>query len=209
MRGLLVLLLILTMMLSGCNVSFAAPLRLLVLGDSLTAGLGLPQGETFPQQLQAELRKQGVDVTVINGGVSGDTTAGGLARLDWLLGDGMDMVILALGANDGLRGLDPDMTRLNLIAMVQRLLELNTKVLIAGMLAPPNLGSEYGAAFNAIFQDVAQEHRVALYPFFLQGVAAVPELNQQDGIHPNKRGVGVMVQGMLPYLLPMLSVNRP
>jgi len=203
-RGLLVLLLILTLTLSDFNVSFAAPPRLLVLGDSLTAGLGLPQGETFPQQLQAELRKQGVDVTVINGGVSGDTTAGGLARLDWLLGDGVDMVILALGANDGLRGLDPDMTRFNLTAIIQRLREQKTKVLMAGMLAPPNLGPEYGEAFNAIFRELAHEQGVALYPFFLEGVAAVPELNQQDGIHPNKKGIGVMVKGMLPYLLPML-----
>ena len=185
--------------------ALAAQKSLLVLGDSLTAGYGLPLEESFPAQLEAALRKKGHDIKVVNGGVSGDTTAGGLARLDWLLAAKPDFAIVALGANDGLRGLDPARSRESLDAIVVRLKRDGVRVLIAGMLAPPNLGKAYGTEFNAIFPALARTHEVPLYPFFLEDVAAHPELNQQDGIHPNAKGVAVMVVRMMPMIEQLLA----
>lgn len=183
----------------------AEPIRVMAFGDSLTHGYGLAPGETFPEQLEAALRDDGFDVTVLNAGNSGDTTAGGLARLDWALADDPDAVILELGANDGLRGLDPEATYANLDAMLAKLLNAGVPVLLAGMLAPPNLGREYGEAFNAIYPRLAAEHGVPLYPFFLEGVAAQRALNQGDGIHPNAKGVAEIVAGIKPYVVDLLK----
>ncbi|MCS6890945.1 MAG: arylesterase [Rhodovarius sp.] len=186
------------------------PLRLLALGDSLTAGFGLPPGQGFVPQLERALAARGRQVRVLDGGVSGDTTAGGLARLDWALADRPDAAIVALGGNDGLRGLPPAATRANLAAILDRLAAAGIPTLLAGMLAPPNLGAEYGREFAAVFADLAAERPgVLLYPFFLEGVAAVPALNQPDGIHPNARGVAVMVERILPLVERLLdSVPR-
>ncbi len=183
----------------------AAPARLMAYGDSLTHGYGLPAGETFPEQLEAALRDAGLDVTVINAGNSGETSAGGRARLDWALADAPDAVILELGANDGLRGLDPAATYDNLDAMLTRLTSEGLPVLLAGMLAPPNLGREYGEDFNAVYPRLAEKHGVPLYPFFLDGVALVPELNQADGIHPNAAGVAVIVERIAPHVIRLLE----
>ncbi len=183
----------------------ADPLRLLALGDSLTAGYGLPHEDAFPVRLEDALRARGHAVVVLDAGVSGDTTAGGRARLDWVLADDPDAAIVALGGNDGLRGLDTEGTRENLMAIVDRLQGEGMPVLIAGMLAPPNLGADYGAAFNAVFPEVAEETGALLYPFFLEGVAAEPALNQADGIHPTAEGVAVMVAGILPAVEALLT----
>ena len=177
----------------------------LALGDSLTAGYGLPPGKSFPDQLEAALRAEGMAVRMINGGVSGDTTAGGLARLDWLLGDRPDLVIVELGANDGLRGLDPAATGDNLERIVARIRATGAHVLMAGMVAPPNLGAEYGEIFNAIYPALAEKHGTAFYPFFLDGVAMDPALNQEDGIHPTAEGVAVIVSRMLPVVIGALA----
>jgi acyl-CoA thioesterase-1 len=183
------------------NESAAAPIRLLAFGDSLTAGYNLPPGQSFADQLEAALKAKGYDVTVIQGGVSGDTTSGGKARLDWVLaGAKADHVIVELGGNDALRGIDPPLTRANLEAILQKLKDRHVKVLLAGMLAPPNLGADYQKGFNPIYPDLAKRFGVPLYPFFLDGVATHPELQLSDGIHPNGIGVGVMVQRMLPTI---------
>jgi len=181
----------------------AAPLpaiRILALGDSLTAGFGLARGEGFVAQLQAALRAEGFPtLTVLDGGVSGDTTAGGRARLDWTLAEKPHGAIVALGGNDGLRGLPPAATAQNLAAIMDRLLEREQiPVLLAGMLAPPNLGADYGRAFREAFARQAERAGVIFYPFFLEGVAAQPALNQPDGIHPNAAGVAEIVRRMLP-----------
>jgi acyl-CoA thioesterase-1 len=171
---------------------------LAVLGDSLTAGYGLPAAAAFPARLEDALRSRGRNVRVVNGGVSGDTSAGGRARLDWLLADRPDLVLVELGANDALRGIDPAETFDNLDAIVGTLRRRGIGVLLAGMLAPPNMGREFGEAFRAVFQRVATRHDVPLYPFFLDGVAAEPSLNQPDGIHPTAEGVDVIVARILP-----------
>lgn len=173
----------------------------LALGDSLTAGYGLPPGKAFPEQLQAALGEHGIDAKVINGGVSGDTSAGGLTRLDWLLGEHPDLVIVELGANDGLRGLDPAVTRDNLDRIIARINETGARVLLAGMVAPPNLGTDYGEKFASLYPALAQKHGTAFYPFFLDGVAMDPALNQEDGIHPTAEGVAVIVGKMLPVVI--------
>jgi len=177
----------------------------LILGDSLSAGLGLPEDESFPSRLGAALEARGHAVDIINAGVSGDTSAGGRARLDWVLADNPDAVILALGANDGLRGIDPAETRKNLSAILATLRERDLPVLVLGMLAPPNLGKEYGEEFNAIYPELAGEYDALLYPFMLEGVAANPELNQPDGIHPNEAGVAVMVENITPLAEQLLE----
>ncbi len=179
--------------------------RLMVLGDSLTAGYGLPQEHAFPVKLEAALRKMGADVEVINAGVSGDTTAGGRARLDWALADRPTHVIVELGANDALRGVDPATTRENLDAIVARLKKEGIRVMLAGMYAPPNWGKDYEKSFRSIYPDLARKHGVALYPFFLDGVAAEPKLNQPDGIHPNEAGVAVLVDRMGPVVFRWLD----
>lgn len=176
-----------------------------ILGDSLTAGYGLPAHEAFPARLEAALRQQGRNVRVINAGVSGDTSAGGLARLDWTLGDRPDLLVVELGSNDALRALDPRQTEANLDAIITRAKASGSRVLLAGMLAPPNLGREYGDAFKAIYPRLAEKHDVPLYPFFLDGVAAEASLNQPDGMHPNAEGVKVMVERFMPMLTGVLD----
>lgn len=188
----------------GCFAA-AGPVTLLVLGDSLTAGYGLAESEAFPAQLEAALVAQGHSVRVINAGISGDTSAGGAARLEWSLADNPDLVILALGANDALRGLSPDQTSANLAAIITRLQERQISVLLAGMLAPRNMGEAYYNSFDNIYPQLAQEFSVPLYPFFLDGVAGKPQLNLADGIHPNVAGIQVMVEGILPLVVEELS----
>jgi acyl-CoA thioesterase-1 len=179
--------------------------NIVAFGDSLTAGYGLAANEAFPMQLQRALTAKGLAVNVVNAGVSGDTTAGGLARLDWSTPDGTDAVILELGANDALRGFDPAVTRKALDAMLRRLQERKIPVLLCGMLAPPNLGAEYGRAFNSIYPDLAAQDGAILYPFFLTGVAADPKLNQRDGLHPTAAGVAVIVDRILPQVEELIA----
>jgi acyl-CoA thioesterase I len=174
-------------------------------GDSLTAGYGLPESEAFPARLEAWLRRRGTAAKVVNAGVSGDTTAGGLARLDWGMADKPDLVILALGANDALRGIDPATVRANLDKMIQKIESAGAKVLLLGMLAPPNWGEAYATAYDRIFPDLARAHHVPLYPFFLEGVAMKPELNQADGLHPNAQGVVVLVDHIGPVVVRVLG----
>ena len=181
--------------------SGAGELRILMLGDSLTAGYGLASGDALPVRLEAALRGRGLDVRVINAGVSGDTTAGGLARLDWALADRPHAVIVALGANDALRVIDPALTRTNLDLLLGALAERRLPVLLAGMMAPRNLGPEFGVEFDVIYPDLADRHGVLLYPFLLDGVATVADLNQDDGLHPNPAGVAAIVERMLPSVL--------
>ena len=169
-------------------------------GDSLSAGYGLVEADSFPVRLEAALRAAGLDTRVINSGVSGDTPAGGRARLDWSLPEQIDLVIVELGANDGLRGIDPAETEANLDAILRTLASRNIRVLFTGMLAPPNLGREYAAAFDALFPKLAARHDVVFYPFFLEGVAAERSLNQPDGIHPNAAGVDRIVMRLLPFV---------
>lgn len=169
-------------------------------GDSLMAGYQLGPGQSFPEKLQAALTKRGYDVEIASAGVSGDTTSDGLARLDWSVPDGTDFVILELGANDALRGISPDVTRKNLDAMMSGLQERGIDVLLAGMLAPPNMGDDYAKAFNAIFPDLAKKYGVPLYPFFLDGVATHRDRQLSDGMHPNPQGVDTMVAGFLPLI---------
>ena len=177
-------------------------LKVLMLGDSLTAGYGLGAGETIPDKLQAALLMQGIEAQIINGGVSGDTTAGGLARMDWLFADGPpDVLVIELGANDGLRAIDPEATSRNLEAAIQKGVNLGVVVVLTGMQAPPNLGESYVKAFNAIFPNLAARYPVIFYPFFLENVAGDITLNQADGIHPNSDGVDVIVKTFLPTLL--------
>lgn len=183
----------------------AEPIRILAFGDSLTAGYGLPQEDGFVPQLQKALDKMGREAVVINGGVSGDTTAGGVARLDWMLADKPDFVILELGANDALRGLDPAEARRNLETIILRIKEAGAKILLAGMLAPRNMGDDYATAFDGMYPELARAHGLELYPFFLEGVATKPELNQGDGLHPTKEGIAVIVEGILPHLTKMLD----
>lgn len=178
----------------------AEPLRILALGDSLTAGFQLPADQSFPAQLERALSREKISARVINAGVSGDTSAGGLARLDWALADKPDAVILELGANDGLRGLAPEQMSANLDTILTRLKQRGLKILLAGMFAPPNYGKDYARAFNAVYPSLAAKHGVMLYPFFLEGVAGRPERALPDGMHPNAAGVAVMVENILPYV---------
>lgn len=173
-------------------------MRIVALGDSLTAGLGLPAEKAFPAQLERALKARGFAVEVSNAGVSGDTAPGGLARLDWSVPEGTDAVIIELGANDMLRGLDPGVTRRALEEIVRRLAERRVVMLLAGMRAAANLGSEYRRDFDAIYSDIAARHGLLLYPFFLEGVAGEAGLNQPDGLHPNAAGVDAIVARILP-----------
>jgi acyl-CoA thioesterase-1 len=169
-------------------------------GDSLMAGYQLGPGEAFPDRLQAALRAEGHDVTIANAGVSGDTTADGLARLDWSVPDGTDFVILELGANDALRGLSPDITRSNLDKMISRLKERGIDVILAGMLAPPNMGEDYAARFDAIFPDLAEKYKLPFHRFFLDGAITDRAKLLGDGMHPNPDGVDAMVKKFLPVM---------
>jgi len=188
--------------------ALAQPLRILALGDSLTAGFGLGPGQGFVPQLQKALNEKGIQAEVLDGGVSGDTTAGGLSRLDWALADKPDLVILELGANDMLRGTDPAETRANLDAMLAKLKAAKARVLLAGMRAAPSLGADYALAFEAIYRDLAAKYDVPLYSFFLEGVAADPKLNQPDGLHPNEAGVAEIVRRILPHVLAAAGIAR-
>jgi acyl-CoA thioesterase-1 len=198
--------LVLGMALMGASAAFAQapaagagkPIKMVVLGDSLSAGLGLSASAAFPARLKESLKIKGIDVDMINAGVSGDTSSGGRDRLDWSVPEGTDAVILELGANDALRGTDPKVTRAALTDILARLKARKVAVLLCGMLAPPNYGSDYSARFNAIYPDLAKSFGVPLYPFFLEGVAADARLNQADGLHPTAEGVDVIVKNILP-----------
>ncbi len=182
------------------------PARLMVLGDSLSAGFGLPREQSFPVRLEAALKARGLAVEVVNASVSGDTTAGGLARLDWATDAARpNFAIVELGANDALRGLDPRQAFDNLERIVARLAQRGVKVLLAGMVAPPNLGGDYGREFDLMYPRLAAKHGVPLYRFFLDGVAADPALNQPDGLHPNARGVDAIVERILPSVLQLVG----
>jgi len=183
----------------------AAPLRLTALGTSLTQGYGLPPGTEFTVQLQAALKAQKYDVAVVNAGVSGDTSADGLSRLDWTLADHPDAVILELGSNDMLRGLPPDQTEKNLRAILAKLKAVHVPVLMCGMMAQRNLGPDYVKQFDAIYPKLANETGVLFYPFILDGVALNPKLNQRDGMHPNPAGVKVIVGRILPSVKKLLA----
>jgi acyl-CoA thioesterase-1 len=182
--------------------------KIVALGDSLTAGLGLPAKEAFPERLERALKARGHAVEIVNAGVSGDTAAGGLARLDWSVPKDADGVILALGANDMLRGFDPKVTQGTLDAILRRLTERRLEVLLAGMRAMPNLGVDFGAGFEAIYKELAAKYRVVFYPFFLEGVAGDARLNQRDGVHPSAAGVDRMVAGILPKAEELLGRIR-
>jgi acyl-CoA thioesterase-1 len=183
----------------------AAPLRLLVLGDSLAAGFGLPAAEGFQARLLAGLRARGLEVQLVDGAVSGDTTAGGRARLDWVLAEPVDAALVELGGNDGLRGIDPRNTEANLAAILDALAARRIPVLLSGMLAPPNLGREYGEEFAAVFRRLGARPGVMFDPFFLEGVAGDPALNQADRIHPNARGAAIVAERMVPLVAELLA----
>ncbi|HYF54944.1 MAG TPA: arylesterase [Salinarimonas sp.] len=184
------------------------PLKIVALGDSLTAGYGLPADAAFPVVLEAALRARGHAVEIVNAGVSGDTASGGLERLDWSVPEGTDAVILELGANDMLRGLDPAQTKKTLDTVIRRLKERNVAVLLAGMYASRNLGPDYVARFDALYPDLAKAHDLVLYPFFLDGVAGERRLNLPDGLHPTADGVRVIVERILPTVERFLAGVR-
>jgi acyl-CoA thioesterase-1 len=197
---------------SGMKPTVAAPadrpVKIVALGDSLTAGLGLPASAAFPAKLAAELKAKGHAVEVVNAGVSGDTATGGLSRLDWSVPEGTDAVILELGANDMLRGVDPNVTRRALDETVRRLTERRIAVLLAGMRAIPNLGVDYVRGFETIYPEIAAKYDVLLYPFFLDGIAGDARFNQRDGLHPLATGVDVIVAGILPKVEELLTRAR-
>lgn len=190
---------------ASASLAFADPVRIVGLGDSLMAGYQLDAGQSFPEKLEAALKARGHDVVIANAGVSGDTSAGGLSRLDWSVPDDTDLVILELGANDMLRGIAPQVTEDNLTAMIERLNQRNIDVVLAGMVAAPNLGADYAAQFNPIFPKLAARYDVPLYPFFLEGVAAERALLLEDGMHPNAAGVDRMVENFLPLIEEVLA----
>lgn len=190
---------------SHAGVAVAESLKLLALGDSLTAGYGVAADAAFPVQLEKALRAEGYDVAVANAGVSGDTSAGGRARLDWALADKPRAAIVELGANDGLRGIDPKVTEANLDAILTRLKADGVTVLLTGMFAPPNYGPDYARSFAALFPRLAEKHKVAFYPFFLEGVARDARFNQPDGLHPTREGVAVIVKNILPKVKEVLG----
>jgi acyl-CoA thioesterase-1 len=191
------------------NPGSARSVTVVMLGDSLTAGFGLDPKDSLPVKLEAALRVKGHEVTILNAGVSGDTTSAALERLDWAVPDTADAVIVELGGNDALRAQDPTQTRLAMGAILKRLGERKLPVLVAGMRAPRNLGPDYAERFNPIFEELAREHGALFHPFVLEGVAAVPELNQPDGIHPNPKGVDMMVKAMLPAVERLIARIPP
>ena len=178
--------------------SSGAPIKMVVLGDSLSAGFGLSGSDAFPAKLQKALKAKGIEVDMVNAGVSGDTSSGGRDRLDWSVPQGTQAVIVELGANDALRGTDPAVTRAALADIVAQLKVRGIAVMLCGMVAPPNYGAEFAARFNSIYPDLAKSYGVPLYPFFLAGVAADPKLNQADGMHPTAEGVDIIVKNILP-----------
>lgn len=183
---------------TAVQTSAADEIKIVGFGDSLMAAYNLQADEGFPARLEAALRARGHDVSIIDSGVSGETTSGGLARIDWSVPEGTDAVLLELGANDALRGLPPEKTRDNLEAMIVRLKQRGIAVLLAGMLAPPNLGADYETSFNAIYSELAAKYDLLLYPFFLDGVTGDPSLQLNDGMHPNAKGINKMVENILP-----------
>jgi acyl-CoA thioesterase-1 len=185
------------------------PPNIVVFGDSLVAGYQLPPGAGFPDRLQVALEEAGVAAKIVGAGVSGDTTSGGLSRLAWSVPDGTDAVILELGANDALRGLPPQLSAANLENMVKQLQDRNIKVLLVGMLAPPNMGEDYAAAFNPIYANLSEKFQLPLYPFFLDGVMTVEGMTLPDGMHPSPEGVDVMVAGILPLVERLIEELRP
>jgi acyl-CoA thioesterase-1 len=200
--------LVLTVALLTAGPGFAQPVKMVVLGDSLSAGLGLSGPAAFPSRLQKALKDRGIDVEMINAGVSGDTSSAGRDRLDWSIPAGTEAVIVELGGNDALRGTDPAVTRAALTDIVSRLKARKIAVLLCGMLAPPNYGSDYAARFDTIYPDIAKKFDLPLYPFFLDGVAANPRLNQADGIHPTAEGVDIIVRNILPTVQAFLGTIR-
>lgn len=188
------------------QITLACDYTILAFGNSLTAGYGLAPEQGFTRQLEQALNRQGYNITVVNGGVSGDTTSGGLSRLEWVLSSAKpDLVIVELGANDALRGIAPDITRANMERILSILEQARITTLVAGMIAPPNMGGEYGMEFNRIFPELARKYNDDLYPFFLKGVAGNLKLNQSDAIHPNAKGVAIIVQNIMPYILSSLE----
>jgi acyl-CoA thioesterase-1 len=190
---------------TASSLAYADTKRLMIFGDSLVAGYGLPVEEGFTGQLQTRLEDEAMAIEVINAGVSGDTSAGGLARLDWSLEEKPDYILIVLGGNDLLRGINPADTRQNLDQILARLQMLGVQTFLAGMLAPVNLGPEYGAEFNPIYPELAKKYHTGFYSFFLKDVALVPKLNQRDGLHPNAEGVAKIIDEMMPILRPFLS----
>lgn len=202
--GLLAVMLV-TLMCGGASAQTTAKLRLLVFGDSLVAGYNLQPDAAYPVQLEKALKAKGLDVTVLNAGVSGDTTGGAAGRLDWALADRPTHVLVELGANDMLRGLAPEQARTNLDGILGKLKQAGLPTMLVGMLAAPNLGADYGRRFNSIYPELAAKYGIPLYPFFLDGVVADARLNQGDGIHPTREGVAVMVERTLPQILRFLG----
>jgi acyl-CoA thioesterase I len=190
------------------NPAFAGPIKVVVLGDSLSAGLGLSASDAFPARLKKALEDKRIDVDIVNAGVSGDTASGGRDRLDWSVGEGTEAVIVELGANDALRGTDPSVTRAALSDILKRLKARGIAVLLCGMLAPQNYGRDYADRFNSIYPDLAKSYGVTLYPFFLDGVAADKTLNQADGIHPTPAGVDIIVKNILPTVEAFLGAIK-
>jgi acyl-CoA thioesterase I len=187
----------------------APPVKIVVLGDSLSAGYGLAGADAFPAKLQKALKTRGIDVDMTNAGVSGDTASGGRDRLDWSVPEGTQAVIVELGANDALRGTDPAVTGKALTDIVTRLKARKIAVMLCGMLAPPNYGADFAARFNSIYPDLAKSYGVPLYPFFLDGVASDTRLNQADGIHPTAEGIDIIVKNILPTVEAFLgSISR-
>ena len=212
-NSLLVVLLLSTMPVLPAHAQ-SAPVKIAVLGDSLAAGYGVKPAESFPARLEVALKAQGRNVTVLNHGVSGDTTAGGLDRIDWMLADKPDIVLVELGGNDALRGTDPAVTEKTLAAIIEKLKAAGVEVWLAGMLAPRNLGSDYVTAFDGLYKRIAEKYQVPLYPFILDGVAQDPAFIQADGIHPNPKGAQVVADRLLPFITKSLddhaaSVHRP
>jgi acyl-CoA thioesterase I len=190
---------------TASHAAAARTLRLVALGDSLTAGLGLPPGKAFPDRLEAALHAKGWDVKLVDAGVSGDTAADGLARYDWSVPQDADAIIVELGANDMLRGMKPDATKTTLAAILEKTRAAGLPVLLAGMRAAPNLGGEYAGQFAGVYSSLAKAYDVPLYPFFLDGVAGDPKLNQPDGLHPNSDGVAIIVEKILPSVETLLK----
>jgi len=207
-RGAVLALLAVMWSLAAPSVTAAEPLRIVALGDSLTAGYGLTENQAFPVKLEAALKANGHDVDVINAGVSGDTASGGLARLDWSVPEKTDAVIVELGANDALRAVDPIVTRQALDAAITKLKSRKIEILLAGMQAPRNLGEDYAARFDPIYPELAKKHDLILYPFFLDGVATLTKLNQRDGVHPTADGIDIIVARILPKVEELIARVR-
>jgi acyl-CoA thioesterase I len=188
--------------------SEAKPIKMVVLGDSLSAGLGLAANDAFPAKLQKALKDKGINVEMTNAGVSGDTASGGRERLDWSVAEGTQAVIIELGANDALRGIDPAVTRAALSDILTRLKARNISVMLCGMVSPPNYGRDYAERFNTVYPELAKSFGVPLYPFFLEGVAADAKLNQADGIHPTPQGVDIIVHNIMPTVEAFLGPLR-